>query len=177
MMTNDETVLTRPSLGVPASEIPPATCRSRAILVSWLLVIAWMGCIAFFSGDALSLKHTGGILRWLLGHTIGHVDEIWFDRIHLLIRKGAHLGVYLILGLLAFNSWKQSLPSRSAWMFRWALLGLLTVVAAGSVDEWHQSFVPSRTASPVDVGIDTAGGFLAQVMIGAMALVKRRVAD
>ncbi|MGD0662387.1 MAG: VanZ family protein [Syntrophorhabdales bacterium] len=35
-------------------------------------------------------------------------------------------------------------------------------VSAG--DEFHQSFVATRTASITDVGIDTAGGVFAQVV-------------
>jgi len=34
-----------------------------------------------------------------------------------------------------------------------------------AIDELHQSFVPARTGSIVDVGIDMTGGILAQVMI------------
>jgi len=34
-----------------------------------------------------------------------------------------------------------------------------------AVDELHQSFIPARTASIVDVGIDITGGILAQLVI------------
>jgi len=37
-------------------------------------------------------------------------------------------------------------------------LGLLLVVIYGLLDEFHQSFVPSRTASIYDSMIDIAGG-------------------
>jgi len=36
--------------------------------------------------------------------------------------------------------------------------------AVAGLDEWHQLFVPSRTASPMDVLIDTIGAALAQVL-------------
>jgi len=35
-----------------------------------------------------------------------------------------------------------------------------------ATDEFHQSLVPTRTASFMDVGIDTAGGILALFVIG-----------
>jgi VanZ family protein len=47
----------------------------------------------------------------------------------------------------------------------WAALGLLTAFAGGSMDEFHQSFVPSRTSSFHDVMIDTVGGLFFQLMI------------
>lgn len=177
MTTNEENVLSHPSLGAQTSEIPPSTSRFRDSLSSWILAIAWIGCIAFFSSDRFSANQTGSILRWLLDHTVGHVDEILFAKIHFFVRKAAHLSVYCILGLLAYNAWKKSLPSRSPWMFRWALLALLTVAITGSLDEWHQSYIPSRTASPVDVGLDTTGGFIGQLMIAALALRKRNGAE
>jgi VanZ family protein len=34
-----------------------------------------------------------------------------------------------------------------------------------SLDEYHQSFLPSRTASPVDVGIDLCGAIAAQMIL------------
>jgi VanZ family protein len=37
-------------------------------------------------------------------------------------------------------------------------LGLLLVVIYALLDEFHQSFVPSRTASVYDSAIDIAGG-------------------
>ena len=40
----------------------------------------------------------------------------------------------------------------------WFQLGLLLVVIYGLLDEFHQSFVPSRTASVYDSVIDIAGG-------------------
>jgi VanZ family protein len=45
---------------------------------------------------------------------------------------------------------------------RWAFSSLLGVVLYAASDEFHQSFVPERTASLVDVGIDTLGGIIAQ---------------
>jgi VanZ family protein len=41
------------------------------------------------------------------------------------------------------------------------------IVLYASSDEFHQSFVATRTASIIDVGIDTLGGTLA-IAIGAL---------
>jgi VanZ family protein len=44
-----------------------------------------------------------------------------------------------------------------------------------SLDEWHQSFIPSRTGTPRDVALDTCAGIAAQVLIFFWLKRKRRV--
>jgi VanZ family protein len=48
--------------------------------------------------------------------------------------------------------------------WRWALWTVLVIVAYASFDEFHQSFVPGRTALVGDVMIDSSGGIVAQVV-------------
>jgi VanZ family protein len=42
---------------------------------------------------------------------------------------------------------------------------VLCTLLIASLDEYHQSFLPSRTASPVDVGIDLCGAIAAQLIL------------
>jgi VanZ family protein len=44
------------------------------------------------------------------------------------------------------------------WEFRHAVLTLVFILVFALSDEWHQTFVPSRTASFGDVMIDVIGG-------------------
>lgn len=72
---------------------------------------------------------------------------------HLFIRKGAHFSVYLILGGLVSNAFFMSgvsFKKQIGYAF------IFSVLYAAS-DEFHQSFVPGRGPSIVDVGIDSAG--------------------
>ena len=50
-----------------------------------------------------------------------------------------------------------------AWALGWRrpLLAFIATVAYGAVDELHQSFVPGRDASPVDLAVDALGAGLA----------------
>jgi len=51
--------------------------------------------------------------------------------------------------------------ARSAgFIIRWPLPVMIVLVVAGlgGLDEWVQSFTPGRTASPMDVLADVAGG-------------------
>lgn len=66
-----------------------------------------------------------------------------------LVKKGGHMAAYAIHLLLA------------QWAVRdWRLAFLITFLYACS-DEYHQTFVPTRNGSPVDVGIDMAGAAVA----------------
>lgn len=96
----------------------------------------------------------------------GSISDERFQQIHFLIRKAAHFCSYGFLGALAFFSWRATLPARPRWTFRWSILALLLAVTAGGLDEFHQSFLPSRTSSLRDVLLDTIGVIFFQLAIG-----------
>ena len=61
--------------------------------------------------------------------------------------------------MLAFLARRAFITSSLTIMRRyWFQLGLLLIVIYGLLDEFHQSFVPSRTPSIYDSAIDVAGG-------------------
>jgi VanZ family protein len=112
--------------------------------------------ISVFSTADFSSMNTsrfiGPILRWLFPG----LSESRLAAIHFLIRKAGHLSEYAILALLARRAFVTS--SRANTQRRWFELGLLLVTGYALLDEFHQSFVPSRTASIYDSAIDVAGG-------------------
>jgi VanZ family protein len=52
-------------------------------------------------------------------------------------------------------------------------LAWLIVVAYGATDEWHQSFVPGRTADLRDVAADGAGAALGLGVAWAWSMIRR----
>jgi hypothetical protein len=66
--------------------------------------------------------------------------------------KLVHLLVYGLLGVLCCRLGRSP---------RSAVLAVLVVSAYGATDEWHQSFVPSRSAEAADWVADTLGAALA----------------
>jgi VanZ family protein len=48
---------------------------------------------------------------------------------------------------------------------RWFLVALLLIAVYALLDEYHQSFVPSRTGTIYDSLIDTAGGLTGLILI------------
>ena len=77
------------------------------------------------------------------------------------LRKGAHLTEYAVLFLLARRAIEGSFAKISVSGFV-ALSVIFSVLYAVS-DEFHQSFVPGRSASVSDVCIDSSG-----VLIGLL---------
>lgn len=82
--------------------------------------------------------------------------------VHKIVRKAAHAFEYFVLGLLLLRA--LQIRTRRRWSFGLSFLALIGVVLWAIGDEFHQLFVSTRQASVRDVGIDTAGGFLAQII-------------
>jgi VanZ family protein len=116
----------------------------------------WILFISFASTSEFSAGNTSAILRPLLLWVFPNLSESRLAAVHFLTRKAGHFTEYAVL---AFFARRAFITSSHAFLQRnWFQLGLLLVVIYGLLDEFHQSFVPSRTASIYDSAIDIAGG-------------------
>jgi VanZ family protein len=92
-----------------------------------------------------------------------------WEQIHHLIRKMGHFAGYGLLSLAFFYSWRQTLHRMAVkhWTHwrRASVLAVLSALVVAGLDEYHQSFLPSRTSSPVDVGIDLCGAIAFQLVL------------
>ncbi|HEY2393689.1 MAG TPA: VanZ family protein [Candidatus Angelobacter sp.] len=143
-------------------QVPAAPQRK---LRAWIPTLLWLCVLAIFSTDMFSAEHTGSLLAKILDTLFPSLSAERFELIHFLVRKSAHFCSYGLLSAFSFFSWRATFPAPRRWTVLWAALGLLTAFAGGSLDEFHQSFVPSRTSSFHDVLIDTAGGLFFQIVI------------
>jgi VanZ family protein len=122
-----------------------------------------MAFISFASTGNFSAGNTsriiGPLVLWLFPDTSPEA----LLTIHAVTRKLAHLTEYALLGILAARAFRGS-PGESLrkWWFS-ASLALIVVYALA--DEYHQSFVPSRTGTIYDSLIDMAGGLAALVIV------------
>jgi len=151
-------------LSSPAIREPVKTASPRK-LRAWIPTLLWLCILALFSSDTFSAEHTGSILMNVLHALFGSRFDEQFQQIHFLIRKSAHFCSYGFLGALAFFSWRATLPARQRWTFRWSILALLLAVTAAGLDEFHQSFIASRTSSLRDVLLDLVGAIFFQLTI------------
>ncbi len=120
----------------------------------WLPPLLWALCIWTFSSSLFTAKHTASViepvLRWLLPNC--SVATIHF--LHHLIRKCGHLSEYAIFFWLLARG-----PLRHSPATALVLCALYAVL-----DETHQIYVPGRTPSPYDVGIDFSGALASHML-------------
>jgi len=133
----------------------------RRFLKYWLPVLLWSIFIFAGSTDLMSPEHTSRFLvpflRWLAPDISD--SAVWI--IQLCVRKGAHLVEYAVLTALLFRAFQRG---RSDF-WRTATLTLVAAIIYASLDEFHQTFVPSRTGMPWDVMVDSAGAIAALLLI------------
>jgi VanZ family protein len=150
----------------------PAPASLPRKLLAWLPTLLWLCTLAVFSSDMFSAEHTGSVLQKILHALFGTISPQRFQQVHFLVRKTAHFMSYGFLSALAFFSWRATLPARARWSFRWASLALFMTLLAASLDEFHQTFVASRTGNFHDGLLDFSGALFFQMVI-AIALLRR----
>ncbi len=94
------------------------------------------------------------------------MDPAKFALWHAVLRKTGHFVGYFTLSVLLFRSWRASFPRLSTrWCLQWATLAVLGTSLVATLDEWHQTFLPSRTGMVRDVVLDSCAGVVAQIVL------------
>ncbi len=122
------------------------------ILFRWLPAVLIMAAIFLFSSIPSKEMPSFGVLDFL-------------------VKKSGHMLGYALLGfayLRATNA--RSAPSKWAY-----LAALLAVMLYAFSDEFHQSFVPGRNSSIIDVAIDTAGACLGMIALNYFSVLRKIV--
>lgn len=129
--------------------------HARVPSIAWkVAAVAWALVIFSLSTGGFGPSFTGPLLARALSLFHLTIATASFGVLHLCVRKAAHLTEYAILALLLCESSKEP---PFPWYPR-RLVGCFLIVAVYSLtDEYHQSFVPGRTASLTDCGIDSIG--------------------
>ena len=107
--------------------------RQHPLIYLWLPVGAWMGLIFYLSAQPDFPSPDSDVLQDLLG-------------------IGAHMFLFAVLAIL----WARALRSTA----RPVLLAFVLTLAYAFADEFHQMFVPGRTADPLDLVWDGLGAAL-----------------
>lgn len=134
----------------------------------WMPAILWMALIFIGSTDILSAEHTSRFLVPFLRWIDPQISWAALNTIQVAIRKLGHLTEYAILaGLL----WRALRSGTGATMKTSILFGIVLIACGGfaASDEFHQSFVPSRTSSAHDVMIDLCGALIGLAICVALS--------
>jgi VanZ family protein len=134
----------------------------------WWPAIVWAVMISVFSTGLFKSDNTSHVIIPILRFFLSHASAETLDFLHHIIRKSAHLTEYFIFSMLILRGIRAG---QKGLHLRWILVTVLIVACYAALDEYHQSFVPGRTAAVGDVLIDTTGGIAAQIVASLFVLL------
>ena len=141
---------------VPTSQMIPARLRA------WWPAMVWACIIFTLSTDSFSADNTSRIIGPILHWFFPFASAETLDTYHHYVRKTAHFSEYFIFYLLLFRGVRSN---RKGWRWTWGLAALSMAAGYSALDEIHQAFVLSRTASPWDSLLDSVGAFVASIVV------------
>jgi VanZ family protein len=148
------------------------TASRPNLLRAWWPAAVWVGLIAIESTDYFSAQNTSSMLYGLLTHLFGPINLYDFLIFHHYLRKTGHVAGYGMLGLLMLRGWRATLDRDHTRLGRTALLAWLGTVFVAAMDEWHQSYIPSRTGTWRDAALDSVAGLV--FLLAAYFWIRRR---
>ncbi len=133
----------------------------------WLPPILWM---IFFFPVLNRFLGSPALYRALLS-----VFGIFFQDIsassievpYIIIRKSIHFVEYAVLTFFLFRAFRGD--SSKKWEMKWAVYSGVISISYGFLDEFLQTFIPTRNGSILDSVINSAGVLFALGMIGVKA--------
>jgi VanZ family protein len=137
-------------------------------LKHWWPALVWAVAVSGFSTGAFTSDNTSHFILPMLRFFLPHASAETLDLLHHIIRKCGHLTEYFILSMLILRGIRAG---EKGMHLRWALVTILIIAGYAALDEYHQSFVPGRTAAVGDVLIDTSGGIAAQIVASLFVLL------
>ena len=142
------------------SEISKVVLEShfRTWLRAWWPALVWAAVIFVMSTDTFSSEHTAWALEPIIHWLRPSLTTPQIEIIHRFIRKTAHFTEYFIFCVLLFRAVRGA---HEGWRWPWGLSALFIAGSYSILDEIHQAFITSRTASPYDSLLDSAGAFVA----------------
>jgi VanZ family protein len=134
--------------------------RHLSPLRAWWPAAVWIVLIAFESTDFFSSQNTGSILYMVLSKFFPGMHRETFEILHHYLRKTGHFVGYGTLSVLLLRGWRATLGPWNSKLGRTLLLSWLGTVFVATMDEWHQSYIPSRTGTWKDVVLDSTAGLV-----------------
>ena len=148
----------------------------RANQHKWVPVLCGIAVICMESTNKMGSAKTDAWLRHLVSMYGYSNSGGAVDLLNHYLRKGGHFAGYGLLGLFFSSAWFTVLRPRvaaswSSLRMRAGAYGIASAFVVASADEIHQIFLPSRSASALDVLLDTSGALtLNLIFFGFLAL-------
>lgn len=135
----------------------------KSFLRYWLPLLVWVALIFVGSTDLMSAEHTSRFLVPFLRWLSPTISPETLMQIHFYLRKAAHVSEYAVLAALLYRALVNTALLGRVILSATVVLLFCGIYAAS--DEFHQSFVPSRTATARDVVIDGCGAIVGVLLI------------
>ena len=155
------------------------------IIISWILVVSWMGLIFYFSSmnGVESTNKSVKAIETTIKKTVEATNEVGItnknveskkvaevaEKMNFPVRKVLHALEYFVLTLLLINALYQS-GVRGNKIY---VISFVISVLYALTDEYHQLFT-ERTSSLIDVLIDTLGVILSIILINIILRLKKK---
>ena len=121
-----------------------------------------------YIGDGIIIK----TCEFVLGRELVEEEKVkYIDDFVFIVRKGAHLTIYLILGVLLMSYFKELYLVNKKGL----IIAFIICFLYACSDEIHQAFVPGRSAEFRDVLIDSLGSFIGIYFYHFINIIRRRL--
>jgi VanZ family protein len=151
----------------------------KSVFKYWVPVLIWLCVIFIGSTDVMSAEQTSRFLvpflRWLKPDILPEAIE----QIQFFVRKLGHISEYAVLAVFLWRALRWGINLRMKMSILVVVVWFVCSIFAAT-DEFHQSFIPSRTPSPHDVMIDICGavvGLAICMMFAVWANRKSEIED
>jgi VanZ family protein len=147
-------------------------------LLVWAPVVIAIAVICAESTDTFSAQNTSSWLRPIVQRFFGHIQDNTWEAFHHYMRKTGHFVGYGTVGLTFLRAWLYTLGRRGqmtlrSWRLESCVLAIFSTAIVASGDEFHQTFIPSRTGTPLDVVLDTTGAFVLCLLVWLICWSRR----
>jgi VanZ family protein len=161
--------------------LPPSSRSGEGFrwwLNVWSPVVLAIAVICCESTGTMSSEHTSRFLRPLFERLFGSFSDTAWDFFHHALRKSGHFVGYGTVGFTFLRAWLHTLRRRGPtallpWRVESTILAIFSTAIVASADEFHQTFLPGRTGTPVDVLLDTAGATTLCLLVWLICWSKR----
>jgi VanZ family protein len=137
----------------------------------WLPVLIWMAMIFTASTDIGSTRHTSRFIGPFIRYFWPDVSAETIHKVQVAVRKTGHISGYAFFAMLVYRALQRGLFA-NGWSIRSAGIAEGASILYAITDELHQSTVPSRLGSPLDVLIDAIGAALGLATIWAIGKLR-----
>jgi VanZ family protein len=148
----------------------------------WTPVVIALCVIAAESTNTMSAKNTSSWLRPIVQRIFGVMQDASWETFHHVMRKTGHFVGYGLVCLTFLRAWlhtlyKRGRPTLLAWRLEACMLAILSTAIVASLDEFHQTFLPDRTGTPLDVLLDSTGALVVCVLVWLVCWMRAAVPE